>query len=189
MQQHGIATRKKKTGYGLIAVNGSPLPSVDRETDTIRLAYQQHLEDTSLDIVEMATHDIVLGIPWLRWHNPTIDWDKRVLRFDRCSCVAIAYPTYRQRTAVDETRELNNIRRQAQSHRKIADALPTPTDTDSGQSDHDNVRSSSGSNAPLDLPKEYHKWKRLFEEDEGFSLPKHQPWDHKIDLEPGKEPP
>lgn len=73
--------------------------------------------------------------------------------------------------------------------RKIADALPPPIDTDPGQSDRDNVRSTSGTHVPLDLPKEYHKWKKLFEEDEGFSLPKQQPWDHKIELEPGKEPP
>lgn len=189
VQQHGIATRKKKARYELRAVDGSALPDVDRETDTIRLAYRQHLEDTSLDIVEMANHDIVLGIPWLEWHNPTIDWGRRVLRFEKCSCVAIAYPSRRQRTTEDETKELNNIRRRAQSNRKIADALPPPTDTDSGRSDQDSARSTSGPHAPLDLPKEYHKWKKLFEEDEGFSLPKRQPWDHKIELEPGKEPP
>lgn len=189
VQQHGIATRKKKARYELRAVDGSALPDVDRETDTIRLAHQQHLEDTSLDVVEMANHDIVLGIPWLEWHNPTINWGQRVLRFDKCSCVAIAYPSRRQRTTEDETRELNNIRRQAQSNRKTAEALPTPTDTDSGQSDQNEVRSTGGTHAPPDLPKEYHKWKLLFEEDKGFSLPKRQPWDHKIDLEPGKEPP
>lgn len=189
VQQHGIATHKKKARYELRAVDGSALPDVDRETDTIRLAHQQHLEDTSLDIVEMANHDIVLGIPWLEWHNPTIDWGQRVLRFDKCSCVAIAYPSRRQRTTEDETRELNNIRRQARSNRKTAEVLPTPTDTDSGQSDQDEVRSTGGTHAPPDLPKEYHKWKLLFEEDKGFSLPKRQPWDHKIDLEPGKEPP
>jgi predicted aspartyl protease len=65
MQQHGIATRKKKAIYKLRAVNGSALPDVTRETDTIRLTHQQHLEDTSLDIVEIANHDIILGIPWL----------------------------------------------------------------------------------------------------------------------------
>jgi hypothetical protein len=73
VQQHRIATRKKKAIYELRAVNGLALLDVTRKTDTIRLAYQQHFEDTSLDIVEIANHDIVLGIPWLEWHNPTID--------------------------------------------------------------------------------------------------------------------
>jgi hypothetical protein len=73
---------------------------------------------------------------------------------------------------VDKTRELNNIRRQAQSNRKTADALPPPTDTDLGQSDRKDVRSTSGIHVLLELPREYHKWKKLFKEDEGFSLPK-----------------
>jgi hypothetical protein len=73
VQQHGIATRKKKAMYELRAVDSSALLDVTRKTDTIQLAYQRHLEDTLLDIVEMANHDIVLGIPWLEWHNPTID--------------------------------------------------------------------------------------------------------------------
>jgi hypothetical protein len=113
VQQHRIATRKKKAMYELRAVNGSALPDITRETDTIRLTHQQHLEDTSLDIVEIANHNIVLGIPWLEWHNPTIDWGRRVLRFDKCSYVAIAYPTHQQGLVVDKTRELNNIRYQA----------------------------------------------------------------------------
>jgi hypothetical protein len=190
VQQHGIATRKKKAMYELRAVDGSALPDVTRETDTIRLAYQQHLEDTSLDIVEMANHDVVLGIPWLEWHNPIIDWERRVLRFDKCSCVAIAYPTHQRSSVVDETRELNNIRRQAQSNRKIADALPPPTDIDLGQSSHEIVRSTDGAHAPPEIPEPYRKWTRLFQEEEGLdALPKHRPWDHKIQLQPGKEPP
>jgi hypothetical protein len=162
VQQYGIATRKKKAMYELRAVNGSALPDVTRETDTIQLAHQQHLEDTSLDIVEMANHNIVLRIPWLEWHNPTIDWGRRVLRFDKCSCVAIAYPTHQQGLVVDETRELNNIRRQAQSNRKIADALPPPTDIDLGQSSHEIVRSTDGTYALPDIPEPYRKCKRLF---------------------------
>jgi hypothetical protein len=65
MQQYRIATRKKKAIYELRAVDSSALPDITRETDTIRLTHQQHLEDTLLDIVEIANHDIVLGIPWL----------------------------------------------------------------------------------------------------------------------------
>ena len=190
VKQHGIATRQKGIGYGLTAVDGSRLPDIDRETDTIRLAHQQHLEDTSLDVVVMAKHDIVLGMPWLTWHNPSIDWKKRVLKFDKCRCVARAYPLRRQRMAKDEIREFNYTRKRTRSKGKTAEALSPPADTDSGQSGPKEARSNDGGHAPSGLPKEYHQWKRLFEEEEGpNALPKHQPWDHKIQLEPGKEPP
>ena len=52
------------------------------------------------------------------------------------------------------------------------------------------VRTNGGSNAPPNIPKEFMKWKRLFQEETGLdALPKHQPWDHKISLQPGKDPP
>jgi len=28
----------------------------------------------------MATHDTVLGMPWLKEHNPEVDWKERVLK-------------------------------------------------------------------------------------------------------------
>jgi hypothetical protein len=76
---------------------------------------------------------------------------------------------------VDKTRELNNIRRQAQSNRKIADALLPPIDIDLGQSSHEIVRSTDGTHVLLDIPKPYRKWKRLFQEEEGLdALPKYR---------------
>jgi len=43
--------------------------------------------------------------------------------------------------------------------------------------------------APPDIPKEYKEWKELFEEREPeHELPQHQPWDHEIKLQEGKQP-
>jgi len=36
----------------------------------------------------------------------------------------------------------------------------------------------------MDIPPEFHKYAKVFL-DEAQRLPKHQPWDHKIDLQPG----
>jgi len=41
----------------------------------------------------------------------------------------------------------------------------------------------------LEIPKEYQDFKGLFElESDQDALPKHQPWDHEINIQPGKEP-
>jgi hypothetical protein len=50
----------------------------------------------------MATHDIVLGMPWLKQHNPKVDWNTRVLRFERCDHAIHIQPTHRQRSMIDE---------------------------------------------------------------------------------------
>ncbi|KAG9939811.1 hypothetical protein KCU85_g10054, partial [Aureobasidium melanogenum] len=57
-----------------------------------------------------------------------------------------------------------------------------------GQTGHE-ARVYEGSHAPSDIPEQYKKWKRLFQEEENANaLPRHQPWDHEIRLEPGKQP-
>ena len=39
------------------------------------------------------------------------------------------------------------------------------------------------------VPPEYAEWTKLFEEDKTIgALPKHQPWDHRIPLQEGKQP-
>ena len=46
-----------------------------------------------------------------------------------------------------------------------------------------------GKDVPLNIPKEYLRYIQLFQEEvDAKALPKHQPWDHEIELEPGKEP-
>ena len=48
-------------------VDGNSLPNenerVDRETKLLSIAIQRHHEELTFDIVKMATHDIVLGMP------------------------------------------------------------------------------------------------------------------------------
>lgn len=176
-----------------MAVDGSALPGVTEETLPIELVVQSHHEDIILDVVEMANHHIVLGMPWLKQHNPTIDWRSKVLRFQGCDCVVDPRPTHRQRSVVDE--------RKGQNQAMTACVAVTSTkasvenhDTGSagtdlgGQTGHE-ARVSEGSHAPSDIPGQYSKWIRLFQEEANAdALPRHQPWDHEIRLEPGKQP-
>ena len=77
---------------------------------------------------------------------------------------------------------------QQKALRRSQKGTTAPIDTKEDLLDH-KVRSIQGSNAPLEIPREYQKWKRLFEEEAGKeALPKHQPWDYEIKLELGKEP-
>ena len=55
-----------------------------------------------MDVVRMASHNVVLGIPWLKRYNPTIDWSKGVLIFKATGVITGRRPTHRQRTIVDK---------------------------------------------------------------------------------------
>ena len=187
VKRHGIATREKHEGYELIAVDGSSLPDVDSETIPLPLALQRHHEEITLDVTDMASHDVVLGMPWLRKHNPIIDWRRGVLRFEQCDCVIDIEPTRGRRFAADEVREFNLMRDSPpiQEPSEMESLSPATQRGQRGQQG----RKQEGSNAPPNIPREYRKWMRLFEEEDGKeALPKHRPWDHEIKLEPGKQP-
>ena len=186
VSHHGIATRKKKNGgYELTAVDGSSLPDVDSETMPLQLIFQQHHETVVLDVVPMARHDIVLGTPWLERHNPHIEWRKRVLTFERCLCVIDINPLHRQSSVKDEGRTDTQLRQPTTTPQFGSSS----TDTSKVLQGH-KVRTNEGHDAPSDIPKEFQRWKRLFQEETGLdALPKHQPWDHKIRLQPDKDPP
>jgi hypothetical protein len=191
VKSNGIATQEKNDGYELIAVDGSSLPDVDSETIPLPLAIQSHHEEIVLDVLDTASHDIVLGIPWLEKHNPVIDWTKRVLRFTRCDCVIDINPV-RQQCLTTEGQmhfcDWMTVEEQQKASRGNQKGPADSADTERDQSGQ-NARVTSGSHAPPEIPHEYQKWKRLFEEEEGkAALPKHQPWDHEIKLVPGKEP-
>jgi hypothetical protein len=72
-----LAIQKKKAPYELIVIDGSPLSTkdgrVDRETMPLPVAIQKHHKKLTFDIIQMATHNVILGMPWLELHNPTID--------------------------------------------------------------------------------------------------------------------
>ena len=55
-----------------------------------------------MDVVRIASYNVVLGIPWLKRYNPTIDWSKGVLIFKVTGVITGRQPTYRQRTMVDK---------------------------------------------------------------------------------------
>ena len=63
LNENRIATYKKNNGYKLIVVDGLRLPDIDSKTILLLLAIQRYYEEITLDILNTANYDIVLGIP------------------------------------------------------------------------------------------------------------------------------
>nr|POF17929.1 retrotransposon-derived protein peg10 [Quercus suber] len=172
VRRYGLATQIKDDGYELAAIDGSPLPRVDRETVPLQLTVQEHQEDITLDVIPMAKWDVVLGIPWLKLHNPIISWSTGMIRFEDCRCIATIEPIPRQSSRIDEVKELNEVQPTGSQN------TPNSTDTELVESDH-KVRAIEGSNAPSAILEEYKEFKQLFKKDEESKvLPPHQPLRH-----------
>jgi len=67
VKKEDYSTQKKSDAYNLMIVDENPLldenERVNKETKPLSIAIQQHHEELTFDIVRMATHDIVLGMP------------------------------------------------------------------------------------------------------------------------------
>ncbi|CAG8981637.1 hypothetical protein HYALB_00013707, partial [Hymenoscyphus albidus] len=82
---------KKTIPYQLTVVDGTEIGYqngiIDHSTIPTKTNIEGHCSDTQFDIVEMGSKEAILGMPWIREHNPDIDWKERKITFSRCSCV------------------------------------------------------------------------------------------------------
>ena len=76
--------KNKAIPYDLSGITRDSCAKVNQELRTITLEVDGHSEQLSLDIVDMK-YDVVLGMSWLKVHNPEIDWSRNRLLFSRCN--------------------------------------------------------------------------------------------------------
>ena len=85
-----LCTREKKEPYKLALVDGKAKRDnnrmVTKETLAFVITISEHAERAKLDVTQLGNHEIILGMPWIKKHNPIIDWVKGMISFDRCEC-------------------------------------------------------------------------------------------------------
>ena len=75
--EYNVLTVKKAQSYAFTAINevnfNNSRGKIDTETLGLPIAMEKHYKEIIFDVVELANQYIVLGIPWLRKNNPTIN--------------------------------------------------------------------------------------------------------------------
>jgi hypothetical protein len=164
----GFAITLKTDPYPLMVVDGEPISTnkgmVTHETVPLEMVMLQgHKETIRFDIVHMDNHACILGVPWLKQHNPYIDWAQEEVSLSYCAC---------ERTGTPQRRE-----KLSQGRREVCATSTEPDDL-------------AQASSPTSIPVEYKEYEQLFREGpKDEALPKHQPWDHVIPLVEGKSPP
>ncbi|KZZ94683.1 Ribonuclease H-like protein [Ascosphaera apis ARSEF 7405] len=172
----------------------------------------EHEECVVLDITQLGEgYDVVLGYPWLKQHNPSIDWRKGFVRF-MCGCLpyqqdhALVATALRVRESEDLSLQLNSAMDALQDANQGTkkESLASKDDgnpihakeesvrPDDYETDDENMEASNKSEEEIirdKLPKEYWDYIASFKDYQGNEvLPEHQPWDHEINLEEGMKP-
>ena len=151
--QLGLVLRKKDNLYPLQAIIGDNIPGITKVTEKtvpIEIRLQQYCGTSKFDVIEMATHDIILGILWLLAVNPVIDWKHRHLRFGKGSIVRAWKPTQGPNSLVDEgiyPVTMGNVT-VGDPYRGSREKRLALTTSDRGQID-DQVKSQEGSDEPF----------------------------------------
>lgn len=177
-QKHKIVVRKRVEPFSLQAIDGKPVACnprmVTHETEEIPLRLGRHREKLQFDITEAPGCDVVLGLPWLKGSNPTINWKMGTIMFE--GLTPIPLPEVQD--------ALGTFGIQAISATELLEEI----EKNPGQVQVMYCKKTEGK-PTLDIPPEYADFKRLFEkESDEEALPPHQPWDHEIKIQEGKHP-
>ena len=70
--KHGIMTKYHSKPYQLGTLGKASMGLVTWQVKA-KLKVEQHEEQLYLDVADISGHDLVLGMPWLVKHNPTIN--------------------------------------------------------------------------------------------------------------------
>jgi hypothetical protein len=158
-QRLGTLQRKKENPYRLTMADGTPTEQDDgwirKELHQAELKINGHRERLSMDITQIK-HDIILGMGWLRKHNPSINWKTGILEFPNCS---------------------HGTKMGGRSPSKVPFAKAIWVRLKGRMLAQTDIE---------ELPSEYKEYSELFTEKEGkAALPEHQPWDHRIPIKEG----
>ena len=181
-KRHGVRTLKKVEPFPLMAIDGKPVTYnhgvVTEETHELPLRMGRHREKLQFDITEAPGCDVVLGLPWLKGSNPTINWKRNTIHFENDGFRPTPLSVVRD--------ELDMLEVCAMTSTETLDVIEkTPADMQILYC----KKVAESTTSSLKIPVEYQDFAKLFEtEPDDEALPKHQPWDHEIKIQPGKEP-
>jgi len=162
------------------------------------LKINDHLEEALLFVTKLGHYPIVLGIPWLCRHDVHIRFPNNTVTFNSPFCIStcnsgrkpvsiqgLDFIPERSHPPPQEISLLGALAflelQQEENLEVFSVTLKELDEAIKGKSQPVNVRQL--------VLKHHHAFLHLFQEEEAWKLPPHRPYDHKISLKPGMEPP
>jgi len=178
-----LKTQKKKIPIRLMVIDDRPISSGIIEDETqVELVTGKHREIITLDIASIGKHPVILGLPWLHIHNPSIDWSSGRILFSSlfCSTSCLTSPPdvaslphgrpVWPKPSVEEVEDEDGDLIGVSHSYPMAEILATNEDT--SPRDH--------------VPAHYRDFADVFSKKESERLPPHRSYDCRIDLKPGE---
>jgi hypothetical protein len=87
VEQMNIPLNKKKIPRRVLTMDGREIASGPVTHDaTVELIINNHRETIKLHCITIGNCPIIVGLPWLKKHNPQINWKDGKVLFDSEKC-------------------------------------------------------------------------------------------------------
>jgi len=158
-------------------------------------------EKAAFMVTDLGSDDVIIGIDWLRYHNPEIDWNAGKFALTRCpiSCEKKAKRKERRLAKEKELKELEKwIEGEAEiplNVRSISRQVTVEEITDEDEDLFIKAKASVATELAVQeaeqqkkktfeelVPEWLHDFKKVFSEEESKRFPESKKWDHKIDF-------
>ena len=155
--------------------NPIPVYNVDRTwnsagsiTHAVELIveFQGHREKITAEVTDLGKNSFILGFSWLKCHNPDIDWTKGTVKM---TCCPQHCHMLQSKSAFLASLDKEEYDIQYQVHEMIC-VLEAQQEKPKEKTPE------------VLVPKEYHKFLKVFSKKESKHMPLQKPWDHTIDL-------
>ena len=153
----------------------------------VEIFFKGHMEQTSIDVIGGQKWSIILGMPQLAYHNPEIDWKTGEVQMMRCpdECGK------KQRTGrqtkpgwkKQKEKKKKEIRRPTTDEEIAIARIVVEKEEELDEEDMIVVRKTEEM-----VPRQFHKYLKVFEKKKSERMPTRKAWNHAIDLREGFVP-
>ncbi len=86
------------------AIDGTPLGMIIHRAQSIKLTFpDSHTEMLSFHVFDSVAHQVILGHPWLKTHNPDFDWVSGRITSWGPKCAYTCFPKSNDSVAVSDS--------------------------------------------------------------------------------------
>jgi hypothetical protein len=184
VKQMSLPVSPFKKPVSLKVVDGRPIGSgLVLEKVVISLTInEKYFEKIPFLVTDLGKFDIILGLPWLEKHNPTIDWKQKILKFQSSFCKENCHPSPTPQKSFKKETSMSN--RDLNATNSISAEIIFKGKKKEDRSLHPDYPKNL-------LPKHYLEFEDVFSKKTSDRLPKFRGGylDHKIPLEINTQPP
>ena len=85
IERNSVTTRKLARPIPLYNIDGTENhDGTITEVAVLDMAVGDHREKVVFVVTDIGEEDVIIGLDWLREHNPEVDWERGSLHLSRC---------------------------------------------------------------------------------------------------------